>query len=495
MDTMNKKIKPPVVVILGHVDHGKTSILDYIRKAKVAEAESGGITQHTGAYQVEQNGKMITFIDTPGHEAFSAMRSRGADVADIAILVTAADDGVMPQTKEAISIIQKSNIPFIVAINKIDKPEADVQKVKNQLTENSILLEGYGGQVPNVEISANTGEGMDGLLDMINLVAELEELEVQDGKEMEAVAIESSMDQKRGSTATLLVKKGVLKTGDIIAGNSTWAKVKQLESFRGETLKEAGPSTPVVVLGFSSVPGVGEKFINVSDQKEAEARVQTKQRKEQHAHIVENNEEQKIVNLILKSDAEGTLEAVHDVLDSISNEELIVRILHEGVGEINDSDVRLAGSGKAIVVGFRVKPNNIAINLAEQQDVTVIHFQTIYELVEGARAAIVEHVDPSINEEVIGRLKVLKIFRSESARMIVGGKIIEGEMRRGASVKVLREEENIGKGKVKQLKKVDKPVEKAEKGEEIGLLFEGSAKLEEGDIIEAFEVVKSKLKL
>lgn len=492
MSKENNNLRPPVVVILGHVDHGKTSILDHIRQSKVADKESGGITQHIGAYQIDQKGKKITFIDTPGHEAFSAMRSRGVNVADIAILVVAADDGVMPQTKEAISIIQKNGLPYIVAINKVDKPEADLQKIKNQLTENSVLLEGYGGQVPNVGVSAKTGEGIDDLLDMINLVAEMEELPSQQEDGFEAVAIEASMDSQRGAQATLLVKKGTLKTGTIIAGSTTWAKVKTMDNFLGETIKDALPSTPVVITGFSNVPHVGEKFVEAKSQKEAEERVQRKERKEDESSVVEIEEGQKIVNIILKSDVEGTLEAIHNVLRSINNSEIKLRILQQGVGEITDSDIRLASSGKALVIGFRVKANPIAKNLAELQDVIIVTYDTIYELVEGVRSAILETIAPEVTEESIGKFKVVKIFRTETSRMIVGGKVIEGELKRGVTLNVIRQDEVIGKGKLNQLKSVDKAVEKATKGEEAGILFDGSIKLEEGDILEALEKKTSK---
>lgn len=484
----NSNIRPPVVVILGHVDHGKTSILDYIREAKVAEGESGGITQHIGAYQVNQNDKLITFIDTPGHEAFSAMRSRGANVADIAILVIAADDAVMPQTKEAISIIKKANVPFIVAINKIDKPEADTQKVKTQLLEEEVLLEGYGGQVPNVEVSAKTGQGIDELLDMINLVAELEEFTSEDDADLEMAVVESSMDEQRGALATLLVKKGTVKANTIIAGNTTWARIRAMEDFTGSKIEEAGPSTPVVVFGFNEVPQVGEVFVEVKSSSEAEDRVKRKQRKEEEeATVLEVEEGQRVVNLILKADVDGTLEAIHSVLRALNNEEIRIRVLEEGVGDISDSDVRLASGGNALVVGFRVKLNRVAAGLAEQQEVKVATFDTVYALVQGVREEISSMIEPETVEESIGKIKVLGIFRSEPSRMIVGGRVADGVVKKGTTLKVIRGEETIGTGRLRQLKQVDKNIDEAKKGEEIGLLFEGSTKIEEGDIIEVIE--------
>ncbi|MDP4010466.1 MAG: translation initiation factor IF-2 [Candidatus Spechtbacteria bacterium] len=486
-DKEKQKVKPPTVVILGHVDHGKTSILDYIRHSKVAEGETGGITQHTGAYQVEQGGKTITFIDTPGHEAFSAMRSRGVKVADVAVLVVAADDGIMPQTKEALAIIQKAGLPFVVAINKIDKPGTDVQKVKNQLLENNVLLEGYGGQVPNVELSAKTGQGIDELLDMINLVAELEELKMDEQGNTEAVVIESSMDPKRGPMATLIVKKGILKKNSIIAGTSVWAKVKTMEDFKGVSISEAGPSTPVVIIGLNAVPRVGEKFIEVSSIKDAEERVAKKQRKEKEGRILEPIEGQTVINIVLKADVDGTLEAVRSVLRSIENEKVGIRILDEGVGEITDSDIRLAEGGNALVVGFRVAPNQVAKNMLQQKKIKVVSFNTIYELVEGVREAMLGFLKPSVTEEVTGKIKVLKIFRSEKSRMIIGGKVIDGHVRRGAMLDVIRGDKKEGQGKLNQIKSVDKVIEEAKKGEELGMLFEGSVKIEEGDILEAVE--------
>ena len=494
-DKEKQKVKPPTVVILGHVDHGKTSILDYIRQSKVAEGETGGITQHTGAYQVEQGGKTITFIDTPGHEAFSAMRSRGAKVADVAVLVVAADDGIMPQTKEALAIIQKAGLPFIVAINKIDKPGADVQKVKNQLLENNVLLEGYGGQVPNVELSAKTGTGIDDLLDMINLVAELEELVMDRESNMEAVVIESSMDSNRGPIATLIVKKGVLKKNSIIVGTSAWAKVKMLEDFKGGGIDEAGPSTPAVVAGLNAVPRVGEKFIEVDTVTDAEERLVKKQRKEKEGRVLELVEGQTVINIILKADVDGTLEAVRSVLRSIENEKIRIRILDEGVGDITDSDIRLAEGGNALVVGFRVSPNQVAENMLQQKEIKVISFNTIYELVEGVRKAMLGFLKPSVTEEVTGKIKVLKIFRSEKSRMIIGGKVIDGKVRRGAVLNVIRGDKKEGQGKLNQLKNVDKAIEEAKKGEELGMLFEGSVKIEVGDILEAVEKKKEEASL
>lgn len=487
---INNETRPPVVVILGHVDHGKTSILDYIRKSKVATSESGGITQHIGAYQVNHDGKVITFIDTPGHEAFSAMRARGVRVADIAILVVAADDGVMPQTREAISHIKKAALPFIVAINKIDKPNADIQKVKNKLLEEEVTLEGYGGDIPVIEVSATTGEGLNDLLDMINLIAELEELKANKNTPVELVVIEAELNTKRGATATLIVKQGIIRINDTIAGSSAWARVKHMEDFSGKPIIQATPSEPVVLLGFNEVPQVGEKFVIVSDAKEAEERIKRKQRKQDGGHILEISEGQKVINIILKADVKGTLEAVREVLRSIESEQVKLRMLQEGVGDITDSDIRLAVTANALVVGFRVKTNNIAKSLAQTSDVEVITFSTIYDLVEGVRASIPNYLESVIREKVVGRLKVLKIFRTEPSRMIIGGRIVSGEFRVGLVVKVFRDDVFVAKGRIKNLKIGEKDIGKAVEKDEVGILFDGSTKLEEGDILEAIEKEK-----
>lgn len=476
--------RPPVVVVLGHVDHGKTSLLDYIRKSRVAARESGGITQHIGAYQVEQNGSAITFIDTPGHEAFSAMRARGAQVADIAIVVIAADDGVMPQTKEALKHVQDAGVPFIVAFNKVDKPDADVQRVKTQLLEAGVTLEGFGGDTPNVEVSAVSGAGVDELLEMITLVAELAELKADASAAPEGVVIESALDAKRGSFATLIIKEGTLKVGDIIAGPSAWARVRTMEDFQGQPLTEATPGMPAVVLGFSTVPRVGDVLKRVADTKEAE---QALQESHQDRPEVEVGEDQRSVNLIVKADAQGTLEAVLDVLDQLQSEDVLLRVLYSATGEVTDSDVRQAVDAEALLVAFRVRMSSIAKTVARNSNAHVVEFDTIYDLAEGVRAAVAEHLEPMVTEEAIGELKVLKVFRTEPSRMIVGGRIVSGMLKGGVSAQVLRDGEPLGKGKITQLQQGQKAVESAGEGTEVGIQFSGSARIQEGDIVEALE--------
>lgn len=477
--------KPPVVVVMGHVDHGKTSLLDYIRKTRVAARESGGITQHIGAYQVEKDGKKITFIDTPGHEAFSAMRARGAKVADVAIVVIAADDGVMPQTKEALKHVQDAGIPFIIAFNKVDKPDADVTRVKTQLLEAGITVEGFGGDTPNVEVSAVSGAGVDDLLEMITLIAELAELKADASLPPSAVVIESMMDSKRGAVATVIVREGTLRVGDIIAGPSAWARVRIMEDFQGTKLTQAEPGTPAVILGFSAVPRVGDTLRTVADQKEAESVVVPATHEVQEAVVV--GDDQRSVNIIVKADAQGTLEAVLDILAQLQNEEVLLRILNSGTGEITDSDIRQAVDTGALLVGFRVRLSTIAKTVARNSNAHVVMFETIYDLAEGVRKAAVEHLAPEVSEVVGGELKILKVFRTEPARMIVGGRIMSGTIKGGASVRVMRGEEEIGKGKLTQVRQGQKVVEQAGEGTEIGVQFSGSARIEEGDIIEALE--------
>lgn len=488
--------RPPVVVIMGHVDHGKTTLLDYIRKTKVAEGESGGITQHTGAYSVEHQGKKITFIDTPGHEAFYAMRSRGAKVADIAILVIAADDGVMPQTKEALDHIKQAGIPIVVAISKIDKPNADPMKVKNQLLSEQIVVEEFKGKVPSVEVSSKTGQGIDSLLEIINLVAEIEELKVDIGAKAGGVVIEAELNHKRGPTATLLVKEGVLKTNDVISLSSTFGKVKELEDFLGNRQNAIGSGSPAFVVGLGEVPLVGERFLVADSMEEAKKITEEKQKKYgEVSEVVETQDGVKVLNIVLKADVGGTLEAVREVLRGIKNENISLRVLSQSVGEIVESDIKLAAGANAVIVGFRTKVNQSVESFARQMKVEIVLSDIIYELVEKVRAKISELLSGETEEIVLGTLKVLAIFRTEKSRMIVGGHVIEGDIKRGARARVARNEEMLGEGKVAQLKIQDKAVGSVEKGQECGVLFDGSVKIQVGDTLEAYEVQSRSIKL
>jgi translation initiation factor IF-2 len=488
----NIQPRPPVVVVLGHVDHGKSSILEAIKDFKITAKESGGITQHIGAYEVEQGDKKITFIDTPGHEAFSAMRSRGAKVADIAILVVAAEESVKPQTKEAIVIVKKSGIPMIVAMNKIDKPEADPEKIKRELAKEDVLVEPMGGKIPMVKTSAKTKKGILELLDLILLVAEIQEIKGDLSKKAEGAVIEAYLDSKRGPTATLLVRDGVLRLGDIVATASSAGKVKILEDFQGKALKTALPSQPVVVLGFEKVPQVGEEFRIYSDLQSAEKYVFEKERKAEPGEVFLNEPNKKVLNLILKADVSGSLEAIKGVLKQLPQEKIVLRILKSEVGEINENDVKIAQSAKARILGFRVKTSSSALKISERENFKITSFDIIYELIQRVRNLMEKVVEPISVRVDLGKLKILAVFKTEKNRQIVGGRIVQGEVKRGVKIEVFRpasrakrgeEDEKIGTGKLVHLQKNKKDIEKAGKGEEVGILYEGEARIEKGDTL------------
>ncbi len=489
--------RPPVVVIMGHVDHGKTSILDYIRKTHIAEKETGGITQHIGAYQVEIGNKKITFIDTPGHEAFSAMRLRGARVADIAILVVDAAQGIQAQTKEAIEQIKLAGIPFIIALNKIDKPESNPEKIKGELRKEGLLVESLGGKVPSVEVSAKTGKGIKELLEMINLVAEMGELKADTLKPAEGVIIESYLDSQRGPTATLILNNGILKVSEILATPSTFGKIKVLENFQGRPIEKAQPSDPVIVIGFERAPRVGENFKVFPDIESAKNQLKPLKAKVPLA-VLKINPEQKVLNLILKTDVLGSLEVIEQVLKEIPRptsiatgndrqEKIILRILKSEVGKINESDIRLAKSSRAIILGFRVKTDSVARVFAEREKVKILQFGIIYELVEGIRKIIESRTKTEEVRVDLGKVKILALFLDEKNRQIIGGKVIEGEIKRGVSIEVLRQEKIIGKGKLINLKRDKKDVEKVIKGQDCGMLFAGDVKTEQGDVLLFYE--------
>jgi len=490
----NLQSKPPVVVILGHVDHGKSSILEKIKDLKITEKESGGITQHIGAYEVEYQGKKITFIDTPGHEAFSAMRSRGAQVADIIVLVVAAEEGVKPQTKEAITYIKKTGLPAIVAINKIDKKEAQPEKVKQELAENGLVVESLGGEVPAVNLSAKTGQGINDLLEMILLVAEIAELKADFNKPASGVVIESYQDSRRGATATLLIKEGTLRDGDIIGTNSAAGKIKTLEDFQFKPLKKATPSQPVIVTGFNKVPQVGEKFLVFETLQEAQERIQRKNRKQPHLtsdkEVLMIEPGKKILNLILKTDVQGSIEAIKAALKSIPSEEAIPRILKSEVGEITESDIKLAESAQARIIGFRIPINPNIKQIAKQRGVKIFAFEVIYELIQNIREQLAKLLEPEIVRHDLGTVKILAIFRKEKERQIIGGKVLQGQIKKGAQVEIVRDDKKIGKGKIIQLQRDKKDIEEVSKGQECGILLQSSVSIEKGDILEVFEEEK-----
>lgn len=491
--------RPPVVVILGHVDHGKTSILDYIRKSKVAEKEAGGITQHIGAYQIEHTGKTITFIDTPGHEAFSAMRSRGAKVADIAILVVAGDEGVKPQTKEAIDIIHHLDLPVIVAINKMDKPNVLPDKVKKELSDKGVLVESLGGQVPSVFVSAKTGLGINDLLDMILLIAEMEDLKGDYTSPASGIIIESRLDPQRGATATLLVKDGLLTNKSVVAAESAFGHIKVMEDFLGKNLTQAGPSTPVLITGFTKVPPVGEEWQVMDSLEEARQRTQIKaeqeKRKREPADILDITSQQKVFNIILKADFSGSLEAIREVLKTIPQEEVIIRVIKAEVGDINENDVKLADSAKARIYGFRVKNLPIAEKTAETRKVSIQLFQIIYELIQTIRQHASVLLAPAVSKEKMGRLKILATFKTQGRVQIIGGRVTTGKIERGALADVYRDEEFLGPARITQLQQDKKNVAEATKDHECGLQIESEIAVERNDFLDVYKEKKERREL
>jgi translation initiation factor IF-2 len=503
LENQNLVTRPPVVVILGHVDHGKTTLLNTIRQIEFSGEKPGGvITQHIGAFEIEvaetspgsvKEGRKITFIDTPGHEAFSAMRSRGAKVADIAILVVDASQSVQAQTKEAISHIKKAGIPLIVAINKIDLPQANPEKVKRDLAKEDILVEELGGKIPSVEVSAKTGQGIPELLELILLVAEMEGLKADLQKPAQGVVIESYLDSQRGPTATLILNQGKLIPGQIIATPSTFGKIKSIEDFQGNSISQALPSQPVIILGFGDVPRVGEEFKVFSDLAEVQNYIRSPEKKV--PEVLEVSTEQKVLNLILKTDVLGSAEAIEEVLKKLPQEEVILRILKAEVGEITESDIKLAIQAKAKILGFRVKINPVARALSEREKVKIMQFDVIYDLVEGVRKYMEKMLEPEKARIDLGKVKVLVDFWSEKNRQIVGGRVIEGEVKKGTLIEILREEAIVGRGRMINLQKNKKDIEKASQGEEIGILYEGEKKIEKGDILVIYQEEKRKAEL
>jgi translation initiation factor IF-2 len=473
--------RPPVVVVLGHVDHGKSSLLEAIKDFRITKRESGGITQHIAAYEVEYKGKRITFIDTPGHEAFCAMRSRGAKIADIAVLVVAAEEGVKPQTKEAINSIKQAGIQTIVALNKIDKQSANPQKVKNELSKEGVMVEGLGGEIPCVETSALEKIGIDELLDIVLLVSEMQGLKANPDKLSEGVIIETHLDEKRGPVVTLLVKDGTLKLQDIIATNSATCKVKKIEDFEGNSINSAPPSKPIAVLGFEIFPCVGEIAKVFPNIEKAREYVIKKEQKEKCIPIEKQG--QKFLNIILRADVVGTLEAIEGMIETLPQEELKVRILKAAVGSITEDDVTLAVAGGAKIFSFRTKPNAQTLRLADQKGINIAVYDVIYELIQEIQRLLKQEIELEIIRKDIGKMLVLKVFRTEKGRQIVGGRIIDGEILKKAKLEILREEKIVGKGKIIELQKNKKAVEQGRVNDEVGILYEGGQKIQEDDIL------------
>lgn len=482
---MAEQVRPPIVTILGHVDHGKTTLLDFIRKSAVAAKEHGGITQHIGAYQVIHNEKLITFIDTPGHAAFEKMRSRGANVADIAVLVVAIDDGLMPQTLEAIKHIQAAKVSTIVAVNKMDLPGIDknisLQKIKKQLSDQKINLEEYGGDVPLIPISAKTGEGVDKLLEMILLVAELHEIKGDPSLPAAGVVIESTLDKFKGPIATILIRNGTLKKGDTVMLGGVKSKVRGMFDFSGKALDSAGPSTPVEVLGLEAVPGVGAVLGELAEVKEAEA-IQSLVDKLKQGDT-------KTLKVVIKADKQGSLEAIQASLDKLNTERKVVDYIFAGVGDIGEENIKLAASVGAIVIGFNVKIANTASKMAENEHVLIRTYNIIYELLEDVEEVVQTLLEVGQLEEVLGKANIIAEFPHGKTEKIAGCRIIEGIIAKGQKIRVVRDGVTVGETKLKFLKKVKEEVNKVEKGNDCGMLFDPAIDFQIGDVVESFRVI------
>jgi translation initiation factor IF-2 len=491
--------RPPVVVVMGHVDHGKTSLLDAIRKTNVIEGEAGGITQHIGAYKVSVNGREITFLDTPGHEAFTSMRARGAQITDVAILVVAADDGVMPQTIEAINHAKAAGIPIIVAVNKIDLPGANPDKVKQELMQYELVPEEWGGDTIFVEISAKKNINIDQLLEMVLLVTDVKDLKVNPKKQAKGVVIEARLDKAKGPIASVLVQRGKLDVGDTIVVGTSIGRIRAMKDDKGKKVKSAGPSTPVEIMGLTKVPEAGDTFYEVKDEKMAKHLIERRARQEREkamnaynkvtlSNVFEQMEHQdlKQLNIIVKADVQGTAEALKQSLEKLSNDEVEVKVIHSNAGAINESDVNLAKAAKAIIIGFNVRPNAIAKETAEKQEVEIKLYSVIYQALEDVEAAMNGLLDPIYEEKVIGNVEVRQTFKVSNVGTIAGGYVKDGKVERNAGVRVIRENVVIHEGKLISLKRFKDDVKEVAKGYECGLQIEGYNDLKEGDIIEVF---------
>jgi translation initiation factor IF-2 len=490
----NLQLRPPVVTVMGHVDHGKTSLLDAIRKTNVTASEVGAITQHIGAYQVEVNGQKITFIDTPGHEAFTALRARGASVTDIVVLVVAADDSVMPQTLEAIDHARAANVPIIVAINKIDLPAANPDKVKQDLVQRSVVIEEFGGDIPAIPVSAKTGQGLDDLLEHILLVAEIAELKANPNRPAEGVIIESEKDTNRGPLATVIVQKGTLRVGDIIVAGGSTGKVKAMFDDKGKRVTEAPPSTPVVVMGLNTVPRPGDAFRVAEDEREAREEAEQTAREETEAGRAVTLEavsgdiaagRTKDLNVIIKGDTNGSVEAIRQSLERLGGAEVRLNVIHTGVGNVTESDVMLATASRAIIVGFHVKTDTGARMVAERERVDIRHYQIIYELIEDVEKAVKGLMAPVFAEIIDGHAEVRAIFRVRGGR-IAGCMVTDGIVRRNSLARVLRDGQMIHESRVSSLRRFTEDVREVANGLECGIGVEKFDAFQEGDVIEAF---------
>lgn len=493
------KSRPPVVTVMGHVDHGKTSLLDSIKKTHVTQSEAGGITQHIGAYTVNLSGKKITFLDTPGHEAFTSMRLRGAQTTDIAILVVAADDGVMPQTIEAISHARSADVPIIVAITKIDKPEGNPERVKQELMNENLVPEEWGGDTIVVGVSSKSGEGIDELLEMILLVAEMKELKANPNRRAIGTIIEANLDKAKGPMATILIKNGTLRFGDAIVSGTCSGRIRAMEDDKGKKVKKAGPSMPVVILGLNDVPNAGDTIYAVNDDKTAKAiadkntEISREKRLSQTTKISLDNlfekiseEDVKELNVVVKGDVKGSVEALNQSLLKLSTEEVKISVIHSGVGGINESDVTLASASNAIVIGFNVRPNINAIELAKTEDVEIRTYRVIYEIINDIEQAAKGMLDPDIVEEILGRCEIRQTFKLPNNQMVAGVYVLNGKILRNSKVKVLRDDVVIHEGDIASLKRFKDDARELATGFEGGLVIDGFNDIKEGDLLESY---------
>ena len=503
-DEKKMKKRPPVVCVMGHVDHGKTSLLDKIRDTHVIAGEAGGITQHIGASVVEINGEKITFLDTPGHEAFTAMRMRGANSTDIAILVVAADDGVMPQTVEAINHAKAAWIEIVVAINKIDKPSANIDRVKQELTEYELIPEDWGGSTICVPVSAHTGEGIKELLEMVLLTAEVMELKANPNRLARGLVIEAELDKGKGPVATVLVQKGTLRVGDPIAAGSAYGKVRAMMDDQGRRVKEAGPSMPVEILGLNDVPNAGEVFVGCKNDKDARSFAETFISQNKIKKLEETKSKMSLddlfnqiqegnlkeLGIVVKADVQGSVEAIKQSLVKLSNEEVVVKIIHGGVGAINESDVTLAAASNAIIIGFNVRPDATAKETAEREGVDVRLYRVIYNAIEDVEAAMKCMLEPVFEEKVLGHAEVRQTFKASGVGTIAGSYVLDGTFERDCQARIVRDGVVIYDGKLASLKRFKDDVKEVKAGYECGFVFERFNDVKEGDQVEAFKMVE-----
>jgi translation initiation factor IF-2 len=506
-DEENLQKRPPIVTVMGHVDHGKTSLLDCIRKAKVTDTEAGGITQHIGAYTITLNGEEITFLDTPGHEAFTAMRARGAQITDVVILVVAADDGIMPQTKEAIDHCKAAGVPIVVAINKIDKPGANIDRVKQELAEHGLLTEDWGGDTISVEVSAKQNLNIDKLLEMVLLSAEMLELKANENRRARGTVIEAKLDKGRGAVASLLVQNGTLRVGDSILVGSTYGRIRAMFDDTGKNIKSAGPSIPVEVLGLSEVPEAGDRFNQVKDEKTARNMAETRKEKLKEQTLLANHrvsledlynqiKEGKVKELaiIVKADVQGSVEAIKQSLEKLSTDDIKVRVIHGGVGAITETDITLANASNAIVIGFNVRPDNNAAFQADRDGVDVKTYRIIYDAIDDVKSAMIGMLEPEYREVVLGSAEIRSIYKISNIGTIAGCYVLNGKLQRNSEARVIRDGIVIFESRLSSLKRFKDDAKEVNSGYECGLTIDKFNNIKEGDIVECFmmEAIKRK---